>query len=126
MLRAGNRVIYKIKRNSVFPIGHTCGKSEIVHSVGLFQVWHSKTISMWDDDYKVRTCVPATYKIIKRLPPINVPLSGKSVRCNLALVMRVVVAHVVSWRIVRDELVAQVEILGKRKLRKDQEDAYYR
>lgn len=121
MIRAGQRVAYRFKDNIVLPVGCDLGQTEVIYSKGQFQVWRSRSTSIWDARVGERIVMPAAYRIVKRLPCILAMVNGRAARCRLAFVMRVVVAHVTGWRGVRDELVGQVDMLGKRKLKVSEE-----
>ncbi len=110
-MKAGTSVAHNKTGNSVLALNQVFGDTEIAFAAGKFEVWCSKSTSVWDPEIKARSVRSAAYRIVKRLSNGFTLLGGRFVRCEYAFVMRAEEVDEDSWRRIKDEFINQVMLL---------------
>lgn len=121
MLKAGHSVAYRRNVKSILALNQQLGDTRVAFEVGQFEVWHSKSVSMWDAKLKRRVVRPAVYRIVKRTRPGRTLLAGKFIACQYVFVMRAEEVDGEHWRLVRDAFIAQAILLFARERKRGQQ-----
>lgn len=111
VIKAGASIAYHKGGDGVLALNQSIGDTSVVYAAGPFEVWHSKSVSVWDSSKKKRVSRPAAYRTVKRLHAGHTLLGGRFVKCSYAFVMRAEEVDEDCWRYVRDEFLKQVVLL---------------
>ena len=108
-------VVFRTRGTARLPLGVNFGITTSIFEFGKFELWRSRSTSVWIHELKQRVCTPSAFRIVKRQGRIDADIAGLKCRAEFAIIMRHVVVGLDDWAAVRAALIEQVEALGRSK-----------